>query len=92
MKLLCQFSVGDYARWRSVFDAQAFDQHTNGLILLNLWQEAGRAENVFVLFDVTDEELAREFVAGLDGAAQYAEAGIQVQHFHFLESGRPAAS
>lgn len=62
MKMLARQRVSDYLTWRAVFDSHAEAQKDAGLRLEGIWRNLDSPSDVFALFEVEDEALARAFV------------------------------
>lgn len=61
--MLCHNKVTDFVRWKKVFDSHAEAQRESGLHLQRLWRGVDDPNDVFMLFEVSDIEKARTFVA-----------------------------
>ncbi|MBO9454235.1 hypothetical protein J7376_00685 [Paracoccus sp. R12_1] len=83
MQMIAHYSVGDYAAFKTAFDADAEDRGNNGLALLQLWHE--NDGSAWALFDISDAKAARNY---LDGAAAVfnSQAGVTATSFHFVET------
>ena len=83
--MLCRNRVADYASWRAVFDSHLEAQRDSGLQLVNLWRDLEEPNNVFFLFEVTDEEKARAFVTDPSAERVGKEAGVLDGEIHFVD-------
>lgn len=83
MQMLAHYTIGNYAAFKTAFDADAEDRGNNGLNLLQLWRESD--SSAWALFDATNPKKAREY---LDGAAAVfnSQAGVTASSFHFVET------
>jgi hypothetical protein len=82
--LLCRNRVSDFSQWKAVFTSHA--HRDAGLQLRSLWRAMGDPDNVFFLFEVTDEGLARAFISNPAAAEAAAASGVLEGEYHFLES------
>lgn len=62
MKMLARQRVSDFLTWKAVFDSHAQAQKDAGLRLEAIWRNLDSPNEVFALFEVVDETLARAFV------------------------------
>ncbi|RMC32390.1 hypothetical protein [Paracoccus alkanivorans] len=83
MQMLAHYRIGDYATFKSAFDADAEDRGNNGLSLLQLWREDGT--NIWALFNVTDARAAKAYLDGAAGVFN-SQAGVTGTSFHFVET------
>lgn len=83
MQALVHYTLSDYARFRTAFDADAEDRGQNGLSLLQLWRE--NDASAWALYQVNDAAAARAYLGG-GGAAFASQAGVGSLQFHFLET------
>ena len=84
--MLCRNRVRDFARWKAVFDSHAGAQRDAGLRPVNLWRRVEDSNDVFFLFEVTDLDAARAFIADPEAAEAGEESGVLDGECHFLES------
>ena len=84
--LLCRNRVSDFSRWNAVFASHAQAHRDAGLQLRGLWRAVEDPDNVFFLFEVTDEGLARSFISNPAAAEAAAASGVLEGEYHFLES------
>lgn len=59
--LLCKHEVGDYTKWRRVFDSHAEAQRESGLHLLHVLRDIADPNLVVLLFRVDDVRKAKAF-------------------------------
>ena len=83
-QLLCRNRVEDFQRWREIFDSHDEGQRASGLQLVRLWREDTDPNNVFFLFDVVDEALARAFLEAPESAEAGEISGVLDGEFHFV--------
>lgn len=83
MQMLIHYTVADYAKFKSAFDADAEDRGNNSLSLLQLWRESGTS--AWALFDVHDAKKAREYLSGAAGVFN-SQAGVSAADAHALET------
>jgi len=83
--LLCRNRVLDYARWRTVFEAQNADARSGALRLVSLWRGVEEPADVFFLFEVESVEAAEAFMNAPESAVAGEAAGVVEGEFHFVE-------
>ncbi|AUM73389.1 hypothetical protein [Paracoccus jeotgali] len=83
MQMLVHYSIDDYARFKSAFDADAEDRSNNSMSLLQLWREGG--DSVWALFQVHDAKKARAYLDGAAGVFN-SQAGVSATRAHMLET------
>ena len=86
MQLLQQADVSDFDAWRAAFDGQGEAYRDAGLSLLQMWRDADHEARVFLLFEVSDAERARAFLAGPRLAQQNRSAGVVGGAHHFVRT------
>ena len=74
--MLCRNKVADFATWKKVFDAHAEAQRQSGLHLQRLWRGLDNPNEVFMLFEVTDIDKARNFVASPKVPDAQCQSGV----------------
>ena len=62
MQLLTQTIAGDFAGFKSAFDAEAEKRMNAGLTLMQMWRDADDAGAVLCLFDVNDRSKAEAWL------------------------------
>ena len=62
MQLLTQMKTGDFAAFKSAFDAEAEKRMNAGLTLMQMWHDADDAGSVLCLFDVNDKARAKAWL------------------------------
>lgn len=82
-QMIAHYSIADYARFRTAFDADGEDRGHNGLSLLQLWREG--STGVWALYQVSDVKAAREYLAGA-AAVFNSQAGVSNVETHLLET------
>jgi hypothetical protein len=83
--MLCRNRVLDFFRWKEIFDAHSRAQEDAGLRLINMWRSVDEPNNVFLLFEVTSVEKAREFISTPEAARAGEESGVVDGECHFIE-------
>ncbi|SDE10562.1 hypothetical protein SAMN05421538_10449 [Paracoccus isoporae] len=83
MQMLINYTISDYAKFKSAFDADNEDRRNNGLSLLQLWREDG--SSAWALFDLHDAKKARDYLDGAAGAFN-SQAGVSAVSAHTLET------
>jgi hypothetical protein len=84
--LLCRNRVADFSRWKAIFTSHAQAHRDAGLQLQSLWRAVEDPNNIFFLFEVTDESLARAFISNSAAAEAAQASGVIEGEYHFLES------
>jgi hypothetical protein len=83
--LLGRNKVKDYGNWRRVFDSHK-DLHAEaGLQLLHLWRSSADRNDVYFLFEMADEEKAREFVNSPENPRIARTAGVVDGEIRYLD-------
>ena len=83
-QMLCRNRVSDFAKWKAVFDSHMAAHQDVGLKLVKMWRQLEEPNNVF-LFDVADEERAREFVSTPEAAKAGEVSGVIDGEIYFME-------
>ncbi|MDO5606766.1 MAG: hypothetical protein Q4G25_16565 [Paracoccus sp. (in: a-proteobacteria)] len=83
MQMLVHYTIADYARFKTAFDADAEDRGNNSLSLLQLWRESG--SSAWALYQVADAKQAQDYLNGAAGAFN-AQAGVSATALHLLET------
>ena len=83
--LLCRNRVGDYARWMAVFASHEHAHQEAGLQLIKIWRSTDEPNNIFFLFDVASEELARRFIEHPEAAGAAEASGVIDGEYYFIE-------
>jgi len=84
--LLCRNRVSDFSRWMVIFTSHAQAHRDAGLQLRALWRDVEDPDNIFFIFEVTDADLARDFISNPAAAQTAAASGVIEGEYHFLES------
>lgn len=74
--LSVRHEVTDYAVWRAAFDADAANRQGAGLVLRNLSTNLDNANEVWILFAVTDRAATDAFIGSPELAKVMEEAGV----------------
>ena len=83
--MLCRNRVVDFERWKSAFNSHEELHQDAGLRLVKLWRSTDEPNNVFFIFEVANEEKARQFIDN-PGAAEAGEAsGVVDGDYFFVE-------
>ena len=83
--MLVRNRVADFAKWKSVFDAQDDKAQAAGLSVVNLWREVGDDNNVFFMLEVASIEQAQAFLDNPDSAKVGEASGVIDGEYHFVE-------
>jgi hypothetical protein len=84
--MLCRNKVADFAQWKQVFDSHAEAQRQSGLYLQRLWRGLDDPNEVFMLFEVTDIDEARNFVTSPKVPDAQQQSGVlQKPDIYFME-------
>lgn len=84
--MLCRSRVKDYKIWKAVFDSHEQAHRDAGLKLANIWRSIEEPNNVFFSFEVTNIDIAREFINNPDSADVGKAAGVVDGEYHFVET------
>ncbi|MFC1502445.1 hypothetical protein ACFL6A_03435 [bacterium] len=84
--MLCRNRVGNYPKWKAVFDSHLQAQQDSGLQLINMWRSIEEPNNVFFLFEITNMDKAREFVSNPEAAKAGDVSGVIDGEIHFVEN------
>ncbi len=71
-----QLSIGDYTKWRPVFDKHKPLRDKAGFTKTHVYRDADDAKSVLVLAEVGDVNKAREALAGAEIKKAMQEAGV----------------
>ena len=86
--MIIRHRVADYAAWRREFDDHRSARDAAGLNDLHVWRNIDDPDDLVLLFEATDVDSAREFVASPDLRDKMQEAGVQgMPEIYFLEEG-----
>ena len=86
MHLICRNKVTDFEKWKAVFDSHAEAHAEFGLKLQNLWRGVDNPNEVFMLFEVENEEKARAFVTSPEVPDAQSQAGVvELPDIYFVE-------
>lgn len=83
MQMIAHYTISDYAKFKTAYDADAEDRGANSLNLLQLWREGG--SSVWALYDIANAARAREYLGGAAGVFN-SQAGVTATAFHFVET------
>jgi hypothetical protein len=86
LEMLCRNRVADFSKWKGVFDSHAQAHRDAGLNLKEIWRAVEEPNNVFFLFEVTDNGKARAFISNPAAAEAAKTSGVLDGEYHFLES------
>jgi len=62
MQLLIDYATTGYDAWKASFDDEAENRMQAGLTLMQIWREAGNANAVVCLFEVSDRTRAQAWL------------------------------
>lgn len=82
-QILVHYSIADYARFKTAFDADAEDRGHAGLTVLQLWREG--EGSVWALYSASNPAKARDYLAGA-GKVFESQAGVSGTEIHILET------
>jgi hypothetical protein len=83
--VIVKYTVADYIRWKSLFDADGANRQAGGSKGGQLFRSADDPNEVVILFE-WDLEQARQFSQREEPSAKMQEAGVLGSpEFHFLE-------
>jgi hypothetical protein len=83
---IVQVTVGDFAKWRAVFQKHEPMRAAAGVTNPRIYRGADKSNDVLVCFDVANVAKAREVVASPELKAVMQEAGvIGPPKVHFIE-------
>ena len=85
LKMLARNRVEDFARWKRIFDAENASASNTGLRLKHLWRDIEDQQQVFFLFEVTDVDQARAYMADPRSAEVGVAAGVLDGEVYLLE-------
>jgi hypothetical protein len=74
--LAVQLKIGDYAKWRPVFDKHKALRDKAGFTNTQIYRQADSANEVLIWSDVGDVAKAREALAGQEIRNAMQEAGV----------------
>ncbi len=84
---IVRHKVKDYAKWRSVFDADEKRRQASGLTNPRVYRSADDKSEIVMIFDIEDMKKAKAFVASPDLKDTMVAAGVVDQPtMFFLES------
>jgi heme-degrading monooxygenase HmoA len=94
--LLERHKIGDFARWREVFDSDAPNRESAGCRGARVFRNAEDPEEVVVLFEWDSLERARRRIESAGLAQEFEEAGVsggigQTEFFLLQEEAGPTA-
>jgi hypothetical protein len=85
IRMVVRNKVEDFARWKSVFDAQSEAARQAGLSLEHLWRGVEDANEVFFIFTVADINKAKAFLSAPEAAETGRRAGVSDGNYWFVE-------
>lgn len=74
--LAVQLKIGDYAKWRPVFDKHKILRDKAGFTNTHIYRHADNARELLIWSDVADVAKAREALAGQEIRSAMQEAGV----------------
>jgi erythromycin esterase-like protein len=74
--LAVQLTIGDYTKWRPVFDKHKPLRDKAGLTNVNVYRNADNAKQIIVWSETSDVAKAREVLASQDIRSAMQEAGV----------------
>lgn len=74
--LAVQLKIGDYAKWRPVFDKHKALRDKAGFTNTQIYRQADSANDILIWSDVADLAKAREALAGQEIKSAMQEAGV----------------
>lgn len=75
--LVIHHKVSDYAKWRTAFDSDKSKQESSGLTNPHVCQAVSNPNDVTVMFDMSDAEKAKAFLASKDLQSTMKKAGVK---------------
>lgn len=86
--VLGRFKIGDYDKWRGVFESKADLRKQNGCSGTHIFYNAHDKTDVIINFQWDSEENAQKFFQGAEAQAAMREAGVVgAPDIMFLEDG-----
>ncbi|MTH64899.1 hypothetical protein [Paracoccus shanxieyensis] len=82
-QMIARYTISDFARFKTQFDADAEDRGNNGLSLLQLWREGDGS--AWALYQVGNAAKAQEYL-GQAAAVFNSQAGVSDAEFHLVET------
>jgi hypothetical protein len=89
--MLCRNRVADFRRWKRMFDSHAGAHRAAGLLLKGLWRDAGRPNEVFFLYEVSNMRRAKAFISAPAAAEAGTNSGVVDGEYHFIVDAGIAA-
>jgi hypothetical protein len=83
--MLVRNKVRDFGVWKAVFDEQLAAVHDSGMTFVRLWQSIDDPGEVFFLFEISDMDKAKAFVADPASAAVGERAGALEGEIHYVQ-------
>ncbi|MDX1570365.1 MAG: hypothetical protein R3200_07760 [Xanthomonadales bacterium] len=74
--MLIRHRVGDFDRWRQLFEEHRSAREAAGITDLNLWRDVENPNDVVLIFSVSDLDRARAFAASEDLRNKMRAAGV----------------
>jgi len=75
-KLAAQITIGDYAKWRPVFDKHKHLRDKAGLTNVRVYRDADDPKELIILSETTDFAKAREALNGPEIKSAMQEGGV----------------
>lgn len=82
-QMIAHYTISDFARFKTQFDADAEDRGNNGLSLLQLWREGDGS--AWALYQVADAARAQDYL-GKAATVFNTQAGVTNAEFHLVET------
>lgn len=82
-QMIAHYTISDFPRFKTHFDADAEDRGNNGLSLLQLWREGDGS--AWALFQVSDAAKAQDYL-GQAATVFNSQAGVAEAEFHLVET------
>jgi hypothetical protein len=75
--IIIRHKVADFDRWKPVYDAHQTARENAGLKVLHLWCNEDDPNEVFILFEASDVDKAKELISSADLKESMQDAGVQ---------------
>jgi hypothetical protein len=76
IQVLVHHQVADYNNWRSVFDAALDFRHHGGECSCRIFRKAGNSNDLILLFDWENMELAKHFLTSDELRERMRQSGV----------------
>jgi hypothetical protein len=83
--MICWNEVKDFAAWKATFEADAAAQRAAGLTLEGFWRDIDDPDEIIYIFQVSDLEKARAFVAAPATLEMAHRAGVTDGSIWFVQ-------